>query len=269
MALRGNLKDFSATQLLNLINLARKTGALTIQTQKAKAQMFFREGKLIYAMRGEPDGHLVTMLQRIGKLSSEQAKAIQARPEAKDDKELARLLMRAGYVSRGDVVQGVKTHVLDIVYRLFTWMGGTFLFKPNVLPSDDKITVTIDLDNVIMEGSRRIREWERLQDELPDLDMALKFTDNPSARLRNISLSVEEWRVISFINPRNTIRQVAQSNNMTDFQIRKVVYGMLQAGLVELVRPEGREGRLTERIKRPPPVKRSVVERLIDRIKRL
>jgi hypothetical protein len=270
MALKGNLRDFGATQLLNLINLARKTGALTIQTQKVKAQMFFREGKLIYAVRQEPgNGHLVTMLQKIGRLSSEQAKAIQARPEAKDDKELARLLMRAGYVSRGDIVQGVKTHVLDIVYRLFTWLDGTFLFNPNVLPSDDKITVTIDLDNVIMEGSRRIKEWERLQDELPDLDMALKFTDNPSARLRNISLSVEEWRVISFINPRNTIRQIAQSNNMTDFQIRKVVYGMLQAGLVELVRPEGREMRPAETVKRPPPVKRSVVEKLIDRIKRL
>ena len=151
MALKGNLKDFGATQLLNLINLARKTGALNIQTQKVNAQMFFREGKLIYAMRQEPDnGRLVTMLQKIGKLSSEQAKAIQARPEAKDDKELARLLMRAGYVSRGDIVQGVKTHVLDIVYRLFTWLDGTFLFNPNVLPSDDKITVTIDLDNVIM-----------------------------------------------------------------------------------------------------------------------
>ncbi len=269
MALRGNLRDFGATQLLNLINLARKTGALTIQTQKAKAQMFFREGKLIYAMRQEPNGHLVTMLQKIGRLSSEQAKAIQARPEAKNDKELAKLLMRAGYVSRGDIVQGVKTHVLDIVYRLFTWLDGTFLFNPDALPSDDKITVTIDLDNVIMEGSRRIKEWERLQDELPDLDMALKFTDNPSARLRNISLSVEEWRVISFINPRNTIRQIAQSNNMTDFQIRKVVYGMLQAGLVELVRPEGREVRPDERAKRPPPVKRGVVEKLIDRIKRL
>ena len=271
MALKGNLRDFNATQLLNLINLARKTGALTIQAQKAKTQMFFREGKLIYAARGEVDGHLVTMLQKIGKLSSDQAKAIQSRPEARNDKELAKLLMRAGYVSRNDIVQGVKNHVLDIVYRLFTWVEGTFLFNPNTLPSDDKITVTIDLDNVIMEGSRRIKEWERLQDELPDLDMALRFTDNPSARLRNISLSVEEWRVISFINPRNTIRQIAQSNNMTDFQIRKVVYGMLQAGLVELVRPEGREPQPTDpsrRIKKPA-VKRSVVEKLIDRIKRL
>lgn len=270
MALRGNLRDFSATQLLNLINLARKTGALTIQVQDDKAQMFFREGKLIYAVRGV-DGYLVTMLQKIGKLSSEQAKAIRSRPEAKNDMELAKLLMRAGYVSRNDIAQGVKTHVLDIVYRLFTWVEGTFLFKPHTLPSDDKITVTIDLDNVIMEGSRRIKEWEQLQDELPDLDMALRFTDNPSARLRNISLSVEEWRVISFINPRNTIRQIAQSNNMTDFQIRKVVYGMLQAGLVELVRPEGREGRAMgpSRGMKKQAVKRSVVEKLISRIKRL
>lgn len=271
MALKGNLKDFSATQLLNLINLARKTGSLTVEADKAKTRMFFREGRLIYATRGAMDGHLVIMLQRIGKLSSDQAKAIQSRPEAKNDKELAKLLMRAGYVSRNDIVQGVKTHVLDIVYRLFTWVEGTFLFNPSVLPSGDKITVTIALDNVIMEGSRRIKEWERLQDELPDLDMALRFTDNPSARLRNISLSVEEWRVISFINPRNTIRQIAQSNNMTDFQIRKVVYGMLQAGLVELVRPEGREVRPAGMPKgmRKPAVKRSVVEKLIARIKRL
>jgi hypothetical protein len=33
MALKGNLRDFSTTQLLNLINLARKTGALTIEAQ--------------------------------------------------------------------------------------------------------------------------------------------------------------------------------------------------------------------------------------------
>jgi hypothetical protein len=270
MALKGNLRDFSTTQLLNLINLARKTGALTIETQKAKTQMYFREGKLIYVMRGEQsNGHLVTMLRKIGKLSNDQAKAIQARPEARNDKELAKLLMRAGYVSRGDIVQGVKTHVLDIVYRMFTWVDGSFLFNPDELPSADKITVTIDLENVIMEGSRRIKEWERLQDELPDLDMALRFTDNPSARLRNISLSVEEWRVISFINPRNTIRQIAKSNNMTDFQIRKVIYGMLQAGLVELIRPEGKEAKPAERKIKKPTVKRNVVEKLIDRIKSL
>jgi hypothetical protein len=136
--------------------------------------------------------------------------------------------------------------------------------------------VPINLENVILEGSRRIQESELLESELPDLNgLALRFTDNPDARLRNVNLSVEEWRVISFINPRNTIKQIAQSNGMDDFQIRKIVYGMLQAGLVELTRPEGMvapsamPSRQRRGVEKPPAVKRSVVERLIDRIKRI
>ena len=31
MALKGNLRDFTITQLLNLINLARKTGTLVVE----------------------------------------------------------------------------------------------------------------------------------------------------------------------------------------------------------------------------------------------
>jgi hypothetical protein len=136
-----------------------------------------------------------------------------------------------------------------------------------MLPFEDRITIPINLENVIMEGSRRMQEWERLQDELPDLDVALKFADRPSARMRDINMTVEEWRVVSFINPRNTVRQIAKANNMSEFQIRKIVYALLQAGLVELVQPEGVAKPSTEGkppvSMRPPAVNRSVVERIV------
>jgi len=142
------------------------------------------------------------------------------------------------------------------------------------LPFEDRITIPIDLENVIMEGSRRMKELERLQEELPNLDIALRFAERPSARLRDINLSVEEWRVVSFINPRNTVRQIAQYNNLNEFQIRKIVYGLLQAGLVELVRLEGMavppsSGATATAPQVPvamrrPTVKRGVVERLVD-----
>lgn len=275
MALKGNLRDFSTTQLLNLINLARKTGALTIEAQGTSARLFFKEGKLIHASLGDRDGHLANMLLKAGKLSAEQSRAIQAHSEIDSDKELGLLLINAGYVTQNDIVQSVKAYILDVVYTLFTCVEGLFYFEPNLLPSEDKITVPINLENIIMEGSRRLKEWERLQDELPDLNRALRFTDRPDTKLRDINLSVEEWRVISFINPRNTIKQIAQSNNMDDFQIRKIVYGMLQAGLVELVTPEGVEvkpamlpGR-PRTVEPPPAVKRGVILRLIDRIKKI
>jgi hypothetical protein len=275
MALKGNLKDFSTTQLLNLVHLARKTGALTIQVQPGGTTLFFREGKLIYAQTSGQDGHLASVLQRAGKLTDEQAGIIRSRSGDQTDKELGMLLISSGHVTRADILNSIRSDTLETVYGLFTWVDGSFRFESNQLPSDDAITVSIDLENIILEGSRRLKEWEQLQDELPDLDMALKFTDRPQAQLRNINLSVDEWHVISYINPRNSIKQIAQRIGMDEFQIRKIVYGLLQAGLVEIIEPEGAPPRrppsdaMAQVISRPPAVKRSVIHRLIDRIKRL
>jgi hypothetical protein len=275
MALKGNLRDFSTTQLLNLIHLARKTGALTIQVPPGVSTLFFREGKLVYATTSGRDGHLASVLARAGKLTEEQAKTIRTRAGAQADKQLGMLLISAGHVTQQDILGSVRVDILETVYSLFTWSDGLFHFEPNQLPADAAITVPIDLENIILEGSRRLKEWEKLQDELPDLNMALRFTDRPQAQLRNINLSVDEWRVISYINPRNTIKQIAQRIGMDDFQIRKIIYGLLQAGLVETLEPEGVPSRrppsttMEKVIARPPAVKRSVIRKLIDRIKRL
>jgi len=278
MALKGNLRDFSTTQLLNLINLARKTGTLSIQTESESAQMSFREGKLIYAYMGNDNGknHLAQILQTSGKLSPEQAQVIQSHAEGKSDKEIGHLLVTARRVTQNDITQSARQNVLDTVYKLFTWGEGVFRFDANRMPNSGYITIPIDLESVIMEGSRRLKEWEILQEELPDLDVALRFTDRPDARLRNINLTVEEWRVVSFVNPRNSIRQIAKANNLSDFEIRRIVYGMLQAGLVEFVnqpKPAPEKTESPARRKAPPEpspaAKRSVVVRLIDRIRGL
>jgi hypothetical protein len=277
MALKGNLRDFSTTQLFNLISLARKTGTLTIEGSEV-ALISFREGKLIHAALGEKMGNLASILQRAGKLSEEQSRIIQAKAQGAPDKQIGHLLIRAGYVTQSDIIQSVRQNILDIVYKLFTWADGLFRFEANRLPPGDQITIPIDLESVIMEGSRRLKEWERLQEELPDLDICLTFTDRPDARMRNINLTVEEWRVVSFVNPRNSIRQIAQANNLNEFQIRRIVYGMLQAGLVQIVpqpkppapaptTPTRGGERAVEQ--QTPAVRRSVVERLIDRIRGL
>jgi hypothetical protein len=274
MALKGNLRDFSTTQLLNLIHLARKTGALTIQIPSGVTTLYFREGKLVSAQVSGRDGRLASVLARTGKLTDEQANIVRSHSGAQTDKEVGMLLISAGRVTQPDILNSVRSDILDTTYGLFTWTDGIFHFEPNLLPSSDIITVPIDLENIILEGSRRVKEWERLQDELPNLDMALRFTDRPQAQLRNINLSVDEWRVISYINPRNSIKQMGQRIGMDDFQIRKIIFGLLQAGLVEVVEPEGALAKLPakameEVVARPPAVKRSVIRKLIDRIKRL
>ena len=60
----------------------------------------------------------------------------------------------------------IRAHVLDIVYRLITWAEGMFRFEQDRLPSDDKITVPIELENVIIEGARR----HALSDPVGEID---------------------------------------------------------------------------------------------------
>src|SRR5213593_2681685 len=111
MALKGNLKDFSLTQLLNLVNLARKTGALQLShSPSAKAKLFFREGKLIDAGLDGQAPELTTLLYRFGRISAEQQKTILAHASVRTDKELALLMMNANYVNQADIVQAVRSH---------------------------------------------------------------------------------------------------------------------------------------------------------------
>jgi hypothetical protein len=275
MALKGNLRDFTITQLLNLINLARKTGTLIVEGPSEKVWVCFREGKLSYAQRGQEDNSLATVLFKANKLSAAQHRAIKERAGKMSDKELGLLLINANYINQQDILNSLQNHFVNVVNRLFTWVEGSFRFENDIVPPDDKITVRVSLENIIIEGSRRMREWEQLQDEIPSLDMALKFADRPGTNIRNVNLSVEEWRVVSYINPKNTIRQIGRAVKMNDLEIRRIVYSLLQAGLVEIIRPAGMPAPAPQNQVRSPMTEKSheeqksLINRLISRIRSL
>lgn len=236
MALRGNLRDFTITQLLNLINLASKTGTLILDGPSEQAHISFRDGKLAYARLGQDDGSLASILHRANKISINQYRAIADRAGQMTDKELGLLLINAGYVTQEDILLNLQSYFTEVVRKLFTWVEGIFRFENDMLPPDGRINVKLDLENIIIEGSRQLRELEQLQDEIPSLDMALKFTERP---LTNVNLSIDEWKVVKFVDPKNTMRQIARTNRLGDLDVRRIVYGLLQAGLVEMVRPAG------------------------------
>lgn len=271
MALKGNLRDFSVTQLFNLINLANKTGTLTLEGPSEAAWVSFSKGKLIHAQLGHENGTLTGILLRSGLLTPRQARAIKQNTEDKSDKELGLILINAGYLTQQDILSSIRNNVMQIVYQLFTWNEGLFRFDDQILPPADRITIRLNLENIIIDGARRMRENEALKEEIPNLDMALDFVDRPGANIRDVNLNVDEWRVVSYVNPKNSIRQIAKANNMSDLQIRKIVYGLLQAGLVDIIRPEGME--LPPQAKKFEPVDKekhaSLVNRLIHRIRSL
>lgn len=271
MALKGNLRDFSLVQLLNLINLAKKTGALVIETGTQNARLFFNGGKLTCAVSGNVSTPLIRMMARVRLIPNSLAASLGERYRNLDDKEAGILLINSGYLSQEQIFSGVGAFYYDLIRELYSWREGDFRFIIGESSPQDIIPVRVDLENILIEGSRQQDELEDLYNEIPSLELTLKFAERPGVDIHNIHLNAEEWRVASFVNPKNTIQQIAVAAKLNEFQIRKVVYDLLQTGLVELVRPIHTA---VPAIGKPWPLRnpleqKSLVNRVIDRIKSL
>ena len=115
-----------------------------------------------------------------------------------------------------------------------------------------------------------MQEWEVLQEEIPSLEMAVQFKKREGAvNIRNLHLSVQEWQVVKYITPKNTIKQIAKVNKMNDLEIRRVIYTLLQAGVVEMIRPEGAPAMDVSKAlpNQNQTQQRSVINRIIDRLR--
>jgi DNA-binding MarR family transcriptional regulator len=261
--MKGNLRDFSGTQILNLVSLAKKTGTLAVDRKDGKANLIFKDGKLIYAAIGDADGTLASVLARDGRISKEQADALAKRSEKTGDKQLGLLLIQKGYVSQADIIKSIKKHALAAVNQFASWRDGLFAFEQNRLPNDNRITVPLDLENIIIQIARVQKRDEALEDEIPSLDVHLKFVERPNVALKDLQLSKDEWRVLKFIKPDNTIKMIARSLEMNDRQIRRVIGSLREAGLVELVHSRKQREQMSTDQKQQ---KRALVGRLINHL---
>lgn len=274
MTLKGNLRDFTLLQLFNLINLAAKTGSLILETSDDRAQMAFRVGKLAYASAGKDDSSLAGILLRGNKINAAQYRIIHERGTQISDQELGLLLINAGYFTQDDILGVLHEYYIGVIHKLFGWTEGAFYFDEEIATPEGRIPVRIDLENLIIDATRMTYEREMLEDEIPSLDMAVKFNDRPGANLEKIRLDPEEWKVVNYVNPKNTLRQISRTLHLSEMEIRRIIYALLQAGIVELIRPAGVPvavslGSQPATVPIVSKPQQSLVNRLINRIRSL
>ena len=129
--------------------------------------------------------------------------------------------------------------------------------------------VPLPVEHLIMEGVRRIDEWGRIKDRIPSNDLVVKFVEQPGDKAKGVQLAAEEWRVFARINGKDTLAEISQKTGLSEFDVSRIVYGFLTAGLVDVIKkPKPLPVMATGRpMAEPPRVKRGLVSRIINRIR--
>lgn len=253
MALVGNLRDFGLSEFLYLVDRGAKTGRLTLQKPGDRAELYFSGGKLVYATHFNQDERIGDILVRMGRVTREQCNtALQIQHSQSSAKPVGQIMVEQGMVTQAEIIKCVRLQIEEITYGLFGWQEGDFRFEPELNPPRESVTIPLSIENLIMEGTRRIDEWARIRDRIPSLDVIVRFGDKPHEKAKGVNLTPDEWRAFARINGASSVRQISMQTGLGDFETARIIYGFLSAGLVILTNEIAQAAPFTGSFAAPP-----------------
>ena len=241
MAIEGPLQDIGIHDVFQLLDLARKSGRLTVRSTARgnEGRVYFESGAVIHATMRDNPHTLGALLIRAGKITQgELERALEAQA-AGDTRPLGEILVVHGSVTRRDVERYMRQQIESVVFDLFSWNEGTFSFedgKADSIAADASVRVTTE--SLLMEGARRIDEWGRMADRIPGAHVVPRLAFSRGDSDSYIDLRPAEWEVLTLIDGEHSLRDIAAELASTEFEVAKTVYGMLSTALIEIVPSE-------------------------------
>jgi hypothetical protein len=232
VGLTGNLHTVSLSDLLQLISTAGKTGMLSICRDKETREIYFKKGAIIHASSsGSEDqllGNLILARNKISKADLERAVSIQKLT----GKRLGEVFLEMTKLTREELLSFLQIQVEEIVYNLFGWNSGEFIFYDGKLPPAAQVTAELNTMNVIMEGSRRIDEWIKIREALPPEEARLEMVKDPKTKSDTLKLTVDDLRLFTLVDGDKTISELLQASTAGEFHTRKTLAKFISLGLV-------------------------------------
>src|SRR5574341_2270800 len=111
------------------------------------------------------------------------------------------------YFSAGEIVHAYCPPRIGVpaFHQLLGWETGRFAFLKNAAPAQR--TIHDDLQNLLLDGLRRLDEYRAIAARLPPRGAVLHLAPTGEAKA-DIRLTRSEWSVLSHVNGRRTLDEV-------------------------------------------------------------
>ena len=185
--LEGDLSKIEVPDLLTFLNMGHRTGVLALERSEQETKLFFLEGRPVYATSTREDLRLGSMLVRMGRVQADVLERVLSGP--KKAGRIGHALLAENILSEAELASVLKVQVSEIIFDTFAWRAGLFSFWNGVPPPATAVTLDMDLQNLLMEGVRRIDERHRLSEVFPDLEMAVEAVVNPERVKHSVTLT--------------------------------------------------------------------------------
>jgi len=244
MAIEGPLRELGIHDVFQLLDLSRKTGMLCVSSKLREDEgvVYFDDGSVVHASIRSKSVPIELVLLEAGRITQVDLDHAHA---AGDDvgggrgRTIVDSLVRVGAITQRELERQLRLQIESVVFELMSWREGFFSFEErsrDELPRDTRIAVSTE--SLLMEGARRIDEWSRIADVVPNLDVVPELApvgdDRGGEGGPTLDLLPHEWQVLTMIDGDRDLRAIAALLGRDEFETAKIAYGLTTTGVVAI-----------------------------------
>lgn len=240
MPIEGPLRELGIHDVFQLLDLARKTGVLTIRSDLRQngGKVYFDSGAVIAALIETNPHPLGEVLLRSGKVTESDWRRARDMQEQGDARRLGEVLIAIDAISRRELERQVRAQVEEVIFELMGWAEGHFSFaEASVDDVPTQATVRIATEALLMEAARRIDEWSRIETRIPHVGVVPQLVAPDTRASGPMDLLPAEWQLLAAVDGERTVHQIAEVASRSDFDVAKVLFGMAAAGVIAIHDP--------------------------------
>jgi hypothetical protein len=259
MALEGTIKDFGLPDIFQLIGLQRKTGTLTLQSDKEEVTVTFESGMVVMADSSGKrlEDRLGHVLVKQGKLSAQRLEeALQTQKATLQ--RLGHILVTSNAITGKDLREALQIQVSQIVFKVFRWRDGQYLFDPSDAVDYDRDNFSpMSADFILMEGIRMVDEWPIIEKKIPSMDIVFRPVVDPAlievggdddgpevsfsgladakrstSASSKIRLSPNEEAIFRKVDGTRTVQNIIDSTGQAEFETCRTLFDLLNRNLI-------------------------------------
>jgi hypothetical protein len=233
-ALAGDLSLISIAEVLQMLELQRQTGALRITKGDVAIVVYLGNGRVDLARSdGLPSAFRVGRYLVRDKVVTRSRLRRFLEEHESDNSLLGEALIRAGRASEDQVRAALERQTSELLYEAVRWKEGRFVFLVNdSCPEATLAQLGLAPGGLLMEGFRRVDEWQLIEDSF-DFDDVLRKDDARIGRLSEENpLNEQERMVLRAINGKRTVREVIDEVAASNFEACKTIYQLINSRLV-------------------------------------
>ncbi|MBD2296078.1 DUF4388 domain-containing protein [Anabaena sphaerica FACHB-251] len=239
MTITGNFADFSLPELLQFLDQGKKTGILYIEFlaeehDKKKKQVYYiwlHQGRIVSASDRLDQQGLTLMIAQRGWISERVISRVTQISSCFINSPLGLCLKSQGLLQPEQLKVLFNSQVLRPVCALFQVKDALFRFEPTpTLPLGEMTGLSMSATEVILIGLRALRDWNALEEKLPDPTSGLSGLMVKQPKLQ---LNAQEWQVWEFVNGQVSLQHIANQLTIPIATVQQIAFRLIVVGLAE------------------------------------